>query len=270
MKEIHKVVGGDGTLRGVISDSCLLSLMHLASVEKNPPLPFPPHGGGAGVGVADCGHFARVFIRRSETRFMTTWRGTLLSMEKSLDPLSGFDYRVARFQPRAAHRLHAGKVHPHSLRRQLRPGNDVGLAGASPRKGSASRDMTLVTAGIITDAGRVLICQRRAGTRFGLKWEFPGGKVEDGESPEASLRRELLEELSVEAEVGPEIYRVVHQYPNGVAVRLVFFRVLRYAGAPVNLAFERMLWVQPDELAGYDFLEADRELVERMARGEIR
>ena len=130
--------------------------------------------------------------------------------------------------------------------------------------------MTLVSAGIITDAGRVLICQRRAGTRFGLKWEFPGGKVKEGESPEGCLRRELLEELSVEAEVGSEIYRTVHQYPNGVEVRLVFFRILRYAGAPVNLAFEQILWVQPEELAGYDFLEADRELIERIDRGEIR
>ena len=130
--------------------------------------------------------------------------------------------------------------------------------------------MTLVTAGILTDAGRVLICQRRAGTRFGLKWEFPGGKVEDGESPEACLHRELLEELSVRAEVGPEIYRTAHQYPDGFAVRLLFYRILRYAGSPVNRAFERIVWVQQEELAGYDFLEADRELVERMARGEIR
>ena len=129
--------------------------------------------------------------------------------------------------------------------------------------------MTLVTAGILTDEDRVLICQRRAGARFGLKWEFPGGKVEDGESPEACLRRELLEELSIEAEVGPEIYRTEHRYPDGFAVRLLFFRILRYAGAPENHAFERIVWARREELAGYDFLEADRELVERMARGEI-
>lgn len=129
--------------------------------------------------------------------------------------------------------------------------------------------MILVTAGILVDENRVLICQRRAGTRFGLKWEFPGGKVEDGESPEACLRRELHEELSVEAEVGPEIYRTTHRYPDGFAVRLLFFRILRYAGTPLNRAFERIIWVQPAELAAFDFLEADRELVERMARGEI-
>jgi len=129
--------------------------------------------------------------------------------------------------------------------------------------------MTLVTAGILIDEDRVLVCQRRAGARFGLKWEFPGGKVEPAESPEGCLRRELAEELGIQAEVGREIYRIDHQYPNGFAVRLLFFRVLSYTGTPVNRAFERIAWLRPEEFAGYDFLEADRELVERMARGEI-
>lgn len=129
--------------------------------------------------------------------------------------------------------------------------------------------MITVTAGILRDGERVLVCQRRAGSRFPLQWEFPGGKVEDGESPEACLRRELREELAIEVEVGPEVYRTEHRYPNGVAVRLLFFRILRYTGAPVNRAFERIEWARCADLTGYDFLEADRELVERMARGEI-
>jgi 8-oxo-dGTP diphosphatase len=130
--------------------------------------------------------------------------------------------------------------------------------------------MITVTAGIITDGDRMLICQRRAGSRFPLKWEFPGGKMEDGESPEFCLRRELREELAIEAEVGPEVYRTEHRYSNGFAVRLLFFRILCYTGAPVNRAFERIEWAPRADLASYDFLEADRELVERMARGEIR
>ncbi|HSD50459.1 MAG TPA: (deoxy)nucleoside triphosphate pyrophosphohydrolase [Candidatus Methylomirabilis sp.] len=129
--------------------------------------------------------------------------------------------------------------------------------------------MITVTAGILSDEDQVLICQRRAASRFPLKWEFPGGKVEDGESPETCLRRELREELAIEAEVGPEVYRTEHRYPNGFAVRLLFFRIFRYTGAPVNRAFERIEWVPRADLTGYDFLEADRELVERMARGEI-
>jgi len=126
-----------------------------------------------------------------------------------------------------------------------------------------------VTAGILTDGGRVLICQRPATGRFPLKWEFPGGKVEDGESPEACLRRELREELAIDAEVGPEIYRTEYRYPNGFALRLLFFRILRYAGMPTNRAFERIEWARAADLTSYDFLEADRELVDRMARGEI-
>jgi 8-oxo-dGTP diphosphatase len=129
--------------------------------------------------------------------------------------------------------------------------------------------MITVTAGILTDGERVLICQRRAGSRFPLKWEFPGGKVEDGESPQACLQRELREELAIEAEVGPEIYRTEYRYPDGFAVRLLFFRVLRFTGMPTNRAFERIEWARGVDLTGLDFLEADRELVDRMARGEI-
>jgi 8-oxo-dGTP diphosphatase len=129
--------------------------------------------------------------------------------------------------------------------------------------------MITVTAGILSNGDRVLICQRPATSGFPLKWEFPGGKVEDGESPQACLRRELREELAIEAEVGPEFYRTEHHYPDGFAVRLLFFRVPRYTGTPTNLAFERIEWARLTDLSGYDFLEADRELVERMARGEI-
>ena len=129
--------------------------------------------------------------------------------------------------------------------------------------------MITVTAGILRDGVRVLVCQRRAGSRFPLKWEFPGGKVENGETPETCLKRELCEELAIEAEVGPEIYRTEYRYPNGFAVRLLFFRILHYTGTPTNRAFDRIEWVPCVDLTGYDFLEADRELVDRMARGEI-
>lgn len=129
--------------------------------------------------------------------------------------------------------------------------------------------MITVTAGILSDGDRVLICQRRAGSQFPLKWEFPGGKIEEGESPEACLHRELSEELAIEAEVGPEIYRTEHRYPSGFAVRLLFFRIMQSSGTPTNHAFERIEWVRQADLCAYDFLEADRELIERMVRGEV-
>ena len=129
--------------------------------------------------------------------------------------------------------------------------------------------MITVTAGILRDGERLLICQRRAGARFGLKWEFPGGKIEGGESAEECLRRELREELAVEAEIGPEAYQTEHRYPGGFSVRLLFFWVSTYAGTPANLDFERIEWVERERLPEYDFLEADRELVDRLARGEV-
>jgi mutator protein MutT len=129
--------------------------------------------------------------------------------------------------------------------------------------------MILVTAGILSRHGRVLACQRRADERFGLKWEFPGGKVEPEESLERCLARELREELGIEVDVGPEVHRTDHTYPSGFTVRLVFFRILRYSGTPQNLAFERMAWVAPGDLPAYDFLDADRGVVERLFRGEI-
>lgn len=129
--------------------------------------------------------------------------------------------------------------------------------------------MLTVTAGILTDGDRVLVCQRRAGGRFPLKWEFPGGKVEDGETPEACLRRELREELAIEAEIGPEIYKTEHRYPNGFAVRLLFFQIPRYTGTPKNCAFEQIEWARPADLGQFDFLEADRALVDRITRGKV-
>ncbi len=130
--------------------------------------------------------------------------------------------------------------------------------------------MILVTAGILRNGERVLVCQRKAGDRFGLKWEFPGGKVEAGETPESCLRRELAEELGIDADVGPEVHRTDHRYPNGVSVRLLFFRILGYAGVPENREFEQFTWARPDELPAFDFLEADKEVVDRLARGEVR
>jgi 8-oxo-dGTP diphosphatase len=129
--------------------------------------------------------------------------------------------------------------------------------------------MILVTAGILSDRGRVLACQRRAGSRFGLKWEFPGGKLEAGETAEACLARELGEELGITAQIGAEVHRTDHAYPGGYTVRLLFFRVARYDGTPRNLGFERIAWLLPGDLPAYDFLDADRAVVARLASGEI-
>jgi 8-oxo-dGTP diphosphatase len=128
---------------------------------------------------------------------------------------------------------------------------------------------TLVVAGIIERDGRVLICQRRADSRHPLKWEFPGGKVEEGEDPAGALARELKEELAIEAEAGEEMWRCRHQYPGRPAVLLVFLRVAAHRGTPVNLDFAEIRWEERERLGGYDFLEGDAEFVRRFARGEL-
>jgi mutator protein MutT len=129
--------------------------------------------------------------------------------------------------------------------------------------------MVIVAAGILVQDGRILICQRRRTGAFALQWEFPGGKVEAGEDARSCLARELHEELAIEAEIGGEVCSLQYTYPNGFEVSLVFFRVSGYSGELTNCAFEQIRWVEPVQLTGFDFLEADRDLVGQLARGEI-
>ena len=126
----------------------------------------------------------------------------------------------------------------------------------------------LVTAGIIVDGDRILICQRHRADAYGLQWEFPGGKVRDGEDLEGSLRRELAEELTIEAEIGQEVFRLRHRYPDRY-VEVIFFCISTYRGYITNRVFESVEWTRRENLPDYNFLEADRELVSRIARGEI-
>jgi 8-oxo-dGTP diphosphatase len=123
----------------------------------------------------------------------------------------------------------------------------------------------IVVAGIIRRGNLLLACQRRLDDRFPGKWEFPGGKVEEGELPEAALRRELEEELGIIAEIGKRVWQARHKYPDFPPVELDFFEVAKFIGEPINLAFEQIRWVRPDELPALDFLEADLPLVARLA-----
>lgn len=128
----------------------------------------------------------------------------------------------------------------------------------------------LVVAAVIVRDGRVLACQRTRSGKFPLKWEFPGGKLQSGESPEAALIRELREELSADARVGAEIYRTSHKYPEmPSAVELIFFAATIEAGEVDNRVFEAIAWVTPQELPEMDFLEADRDLIAKLATSDI-
>jgi len=117
--------------------------------------------------------------------------------------------------------------------------------------------MLTVVAGVIRRDGRILICQRRRGSRHAFKWEFPGGKVEPGETPVRGLERELEEELGIRATVGREMARYEYEYTGRPPILLVFHEVTEFAGEPENKIFEQMIWEEPQRLASYDFLEAD-------------
>jgi 8-oxo-dGTP diphosphatase len=126
----------------------------------------------------------------------------------------------------------------------------------------------LVTAGIILNGDRILICQRHHSDTYGMQWEFPGGKVKPGEELKEALRRELAEELSIEANIGEEVFRLRHQYPDRF-VEVAFFSVQNFRGTATNRVFEAIEWAPRDQLGSYRFLEADRELVNLIARGKI-
>jgi 8-oxo-dGTP diphosphatase len=129
--------------------------------------------------------------------------------------------------------------------------------------------MKRVVAALILKNGEVLVCQRTRHQSMPLKWEFPGGKIEDGEQPRDALRRELDEELGIEAQIGDEVARIRHEYKNGGAVELRFYVVSEYAGEMENRIFRDMQWAKRSDLPSYDFLEADLELVKDLATGKI-
>jgi 8-oxo-dGTP diphosphatase len=129
--------------------------------------------------------------------------------------------------------------------------------------------MKRVVAGLIQKDGKLLVCQRTRHQTMPLKWEFPGGKIEEGEQPRDALRRELEEELGIIATIGDEVARIQHEYPNGGMVELRFFLVRQYAGEIENRIFKDVQWSEPKALPSYDFLEADETLVRDLAEGKL-
>ena len=117
-----------------------------------------------------------------------------------------------------------------------------------------------VVAGVIRDArGRILLARRTEGRDLAGLWEFPGGKVEPGESPEAALARELREELGIAASIGDPVIRVPQQYPDK---RLVLdVRHVRFTGTPKGLDGQALIWAPPQKLASYPMPPADRPVV---------
>jgi 8-oxo-dGTP diphosphatase len=121
-------------------------------------------------------------------------------------------------------------------------------------------DMIRVTAAVIERDGRVLIARRRAEDRFGGVWEFPGGKLEPGETPEEGLRREIDEELGMKIVVGESL----GTFPYASAawsIELLAFRAAWIDGEMIRREHDDVHWAAPADLPGYEFAEPDRPIV---------
>jgi len=134
---------------------------------------------------------------------------------------------------------------------------------------SNSEQMKQVVAALIVRGPRLLICQRGQDQPMPLKWEFPGGKVEQGEEEVAALRRELQEELGISATIEEKVTSLQHHYRKGGAVELHFYRVEKFEGELENKIFEQIRWVHRRDLPRFDFLDADRDLVRQIAKGKL-
>jgi 8-oxo-dGTP diphosphatase len=125
----------------------------------------------------------------------------------------------------------------------------------------------IVSAAVIRDSsGRILLTRRPDHTHMGGLWEFPGGKIENGESPAGALRRELHEELGIEAAIDRPLTFAVHEEPE-LRVLLLFFAVRVLEGDPTGREGQELCWVRPSELSEYRLPPADTELVARLIDG---
>ena len=143
---------------------------------------------------------------------------------------------------------------------EVQPNTDSRPAGFALR---------FVAAALIVREGEILIGQRRPNQPMALKWEFPGGKIEPGESPQEALARELHEELGITATIGPLVTRIRHNYRHGGAVDLQFFAVEEFTGEIESRIYHQVRWVKLEELGEYEFLAADRGLIRDLAAGKL-
>jgi len=126
--------------------------------------------------------------------------------------------------------------------------------------------MVQVVAAILEREGRILIGQRQPTQSHPLKWEFPGGKVEPGETPAQALARELKEELDLEVLASAEMMRYFHTYPGKSPIELMFFRVTEWRGEPRNLIFRDLRWERRQALRSFDFVEGDTKFIRSLSK----
>jgi 8-oxo-dGTP diphosphatase len=128
--------------------------------------------------------------------------------------------------------------------------------------------MIQVTAAIITDTGKILIAKRKSTARLPNLWEFPGGKMEPGESAEQCLKRELYEEFEIHVRIGQCVGANIHAYDFGT-IELIAFKASLVGGKFKLHDHAEIRWVQPNDLDHFTFTPADSPFVDMLRRGEI-
>lgn len=128
--------------------------------------------------------------------------------------------------------------------------------------------MKQVTAAILINDGLILIAKRKAEDSFGEKWEFPGGTIEDGETPEDCLKREMKEEFGMGVSIGEYLGESIYHYDHGW-IKLLAYRTYWESGNIVAKVHEDYQWVSNGELSNYPFMLADKPFVEKLRNGEI-
>lgn len=128
--------------------------------------------------------------------------------------------------------------------------------------------MKTVTAAILIIDGRILIAKRRLGDRLAEKWEFPGGKIEQGETPEQCLGREMQEEFQIQVSIGKFLGESIYHYDHG-SIKLIAYRTYWEKGELIPKAHEEYQWVSKDQLKDYDFAPADIPFVEMLRKEKL-
>ena len=125
-----------------------------------------------------------------------------------------------------------------------------------------------VVAAVIEEEGRFLLCQRHDGPHLALKWEFPGGKIEAGETPEVALHREIAEELGANCSIGRQVAEVTHHYPEK-SVRIRFFLAL-LEDRPRPIIHRALEWIQPRDFDRYEAPPPNSAVLQRIRSGDLR
>ena len=126
-----------------------------------------------------------------------------------------------------------------------------------------------VVGGIIIDKNKILIAQRSNQKDHPLKWEFPGGKIQENENPIEALKREIKEELSIDIKKSKFLLDYEYEYQDIKKIHLYFYKIDEYVGKVRNIEHNQLLWTHCNDLEKVDFLDGDRMIIDRIQNSNI-